>query len=77
MAIRPVKNGRKMKEKNKEVYFLIFVVPGHPELTRLVHGVWDSYEGAKLAFDVFKKSRPEFDYAIASYPLMKEGEGLE
>jgi len=60
----------------EEVYFLIHLVPDHPELNRLVLGVWSTYEGAKKAFDHFKKTRPEFDYGIASYPILKEGEGL-
>ena len=59
-----------------EIYFLIHVIPGHPELNRLVTGVWDSYEGAKVAFDHFKKNRPDFDYGIASYPVYEMGEGL-
>jgi len=61
----------------KEVYFLIHLVPNHPELNRLVTGVWSSYEGAKKAFDYYKKHNPEFDYGIASYPILGEGEGLE
>lgn len=64
-------------EEDKLIYFLIHLIPNHPELNRLVFGVWDSYEGALKAFQHFKKIRPEFDYGIASYPVMKEGEGLE
>jgi hypothetical protein len=60
----------------EEVFFLIHLVPDHPELNRLVTGVWSSYEGAKKAFDHFKANRPDFDYGIASYPVLKEGEGL-
>ena len=58
----------------KLVYFVIHLIPGHSELNRLVHGVWSTYEGAKIAFDKFKKDRPEFDCAIASYPVYEEGE---
>lgn len=59
-----------------EVYFLIHLVPGHPELNRLVTGVWSTYAGAKKAFDHFKQARPDFDYGIASYPIFEEGEGF-
>lgn len=60
----------------KEVYFLIHVVPNHPDLNRLVTGVWSSYEGARKAFHYYKESNPNFDYGIASYPIYEEGEGL-
>lgn len=60
----------------KEVYFLIHLIEDHPELNRLVTGVWSSYEGAKTAFDFYKKHRPDFSYGIASYPIYEEGEGL-
>lgn len=59
----------------RKVWFVIAVLPGHPELNRLVHGVWDSHEGAKLAFDAFKRSRPDFNYGIASYPVYEKGQG--
>ncbi len=59
-----------------EIYFLISLIPDHPELNRLVTGVWSTYEGAKIAFDHFKKSRQDFDYGIASYPILEKGEGL-
>ena len=59
-----------------EVYFLIHLIEGHPELNRLVHGVWSTYEGAKKAFDYYKQARPEFSYGIASYPILEEGEGI-
>lgn len=62
--------------KRKEVWFLIHFLPDHPHLNRLVTGVWTSYEGAKKAFDHFKKERPEFDYAISSCPIFEDGEGL-
>ena len=64
------------KEPERMVWFLIAVLPGHPELNRLVQGVWDSYEGAKLAFDAFKRDRPDFDYGIASYPVYELGKGF-
>jgi len=60
-----------------EIYFLIHLIPDHPELNRLVTGVWYTYEGAKKALDHYKSYRPEFDYGIASYPILDEGEGLE
>lgn len=62
--------------KEKEIFFLIHLVEGHPELNRLVTGVWSTYEGAKKAFDHYKKNRPEFAYGIASYPILEEGDGL-
>ncbi len=62
--------------KEKEVFFLIHVIPDHPDLNRLVTGVWSSYEGAKLAFDHYKKLNPDFDYGIASYPVYENGKGL-
>ena len=60
----------------KEVYFLIHLIPNHPDLNRLVFGVWDTYEDAKKAFDHYRKERPEFEYGIASYSILKDGEGL-
>lgn len=60
----------------KEVFFVIHVLEGHPEMNRLVTGVWSTYEGAKLAFDHYKKHRPDFSYGIASYPIYEYGEGL-
>jgi len=60
----------------KEIYFLIHVIEGHPELNRLVTGVWSSYEGAKIAFDHYKETRPDFSYGIASYPVYEKNEGL-
>ena len=63
-------------KKEKKVFFLIHVIPGHPELNRLVTGVWSTYEGAKLAFDHYKKLRPDFEYGIASYPVYENGKGL-
>ena len=60
----------------QEVFFLIHLIDGHPELNRLLFGVWSTYEGAKKAFDHWKKARPEFSYGIASYPILEDGEGL-
>ena len=60
----------------KEVYFLIHLIEGNPELNRLVTGVWSTYQGAKIAFDHYKKTRPEFSYGIASYPIYENNEGL-
>ena len=62
--------------KPKEIYFLIHLVPNHPDLNRLVTGVWSTYHGAKIALHHYKKQRPDFDYGIASYPVLEEGEGL-
>lgn len=62
--------------ERKKVYFLIHFIENHPELNRLVNGVWSSYEGAKIAFDYYKKSNPEFSYGIASYPIYENNEGL-
>ena len=69
-------NTEVVPSSEKEVYFLIHLVEGHPELNRLVTGVWSTYEGAKIAFDYYKKSRPEFSYGIASYPIYEKNEGL-
>lgn len=60
----------------KEAYILIHLIPDHPEFNRLVHGIWETYEGAKKAFDHFKKNNPNFNYGIASYPIYEDGEGL-
>jgi len=60
----------------KEGYILIHLIPDHPEMNRLVHGIWDSYDGAKKAFDHFKEANPHFKYGIASYPIYKDGEGI-
>jgi hypothetical protein len=57
-------------------YILIHVISDHPDLNRLVHGIWETYEGAKVAFDHFKEINPNFQYAIASYPIYKDGEGV-
>lgn len=65
-----------INNSDKKVYFLIHLLPDHPELNRLVTGVWSSYKGAKLAFDDFRKHNPDFDYGIASYDVLEEGEGL-
>ena len=60
----------------KEAFILIHLIPDHPELNRLVHGIWETYEGAKEAFDHFKKLNPKFQYGITSYPIYKDGEGI-
>lgn len=57
----------------KEVFFVIHFVPDHPELDRLVTGVWSTYEGVKLALDHFKKLNPNFDYGIAGYYIQEYG----
>jgi len=62
--------------KEKEAWILIHVSKENPELSRLVTGIWSSYDGAKKAFDHYKKHRPDFDYGIASYPIYEDGEGL-
>lgn len=64
------------KKDKKIIYFLIHCIPNHPELNRLVTGVWSTYEGSKIAFDKFKEINPEFNYGIASYEVYEEGQGI-
>lgn len=59
-----------------EAFILIHLIPDHPELNRLVHGIWKTYDGALEAFNHYKKLNPQFKYGIASYQIYEEGEGL-
>lgn len=57
-----------------QVFLICSRLPDHPEMNRIITGVWRTYEGAKLALDDFKKHRIDFEYAIASYPIREEGQ---
>lgn len=58
------------------IFFIIHIIDTHPDLNRLVTGVWITYEAALLAFEEFKQLNPKIKYSIASYPIYKYGEGL-
>ena len=57
-----------------KVWLICKNIPGNPEMNSIIMGVWRTEKGCRFAFQEYKKYKQDFEYSIASYPIMEDGQ---